>query len=128
MAWIASLASGIGSAIGSAGQFVGKAASGAGGGVGKIASDFHQGVGQGTGMWGGQPGSQPGGSMIKNPMTGGVTGTPQTGWGGVANKLGQLTGQYGKSQSPISFGGKSPTIPKGKKTAEEMLEELAGRR
>jgi len=135
MAWLASLAGGVGSAVGGAasgvGKAVGGAASGLASGVGKMASGFHQGVGQGTGMWGGQAGTQAGGAMIKNPMTGGVSMAPQTGWGGVANKLGQLTGSYAKSQNPIGgidFGAKKSTTPEKKKSTDEMLEELSGRK
>lgn len=93
-------------------------------------SSFHQGVGQGIGLWGGQAGTQVGGAVIKNPMTGGVTGASQTGWGGVANKLGQFAGTYSKSHSPVSmdFGAKKSTTSGKKKTADEMLEELAGRK
>jgi len=112
MAWLASLAGGVGSAVGGAasgvGKAVGGAASGLASGVGKMASGFHQGVGQGTGMWGGQ-----------------------AGWGGVANKLGQLTGSYAKSQNPIGgidFGAKKSTTPEKKKSTDEMLEELSGRK
>ena len=130
MAWLASLAGGVGSAVGGAASGIGKAASTLGGGVGKMASGFHQGVGQGTGMWGGQAGTQAGGAMIKNPMTGGVSAAPQTGWGGVANKLGQLAGNYAQSKSPVSmdFGSKNSTTSGKKKSADELLEELAGRK
>ena len=121
MGWLASLASGVGSAVSSG-------ASGLASGVGKVASGFHKGVGQGSGLWGGQAGTQGGGAMIKNPMSGGVTSAPQTGWGAVANKLGQFAGQYTKSQSPISFSPKKSTPSGGKKTALEMLDELAGRK
>ena len=139
MAWLSSLAGGIGGAVGSVGSAIGSAAStvgsgigqavsGIGKGVGQLGQSFHSGVGKGTGLWDVAPTGT--GEKIKT-IAGGIQNV-QSPWSKVGSALGQYAGNYLKQQ----YGQGVPSGPdysqgglrKGrKKSVEELIEEMSGR-